>query len=71
MVTDLLFQRRGIGSQLLTAVRRIAQDDQIETLVLDVWHFNQVAHAFYRLMGFHDTRHVMSSPLLVSERQRL
>ena len=59
--------RRGIGMQLLTAVRQIARNEQIKTLVHDVWHFNHEAHALYRSMGFHDTRHVTTLPLSVPD----
>jgi len=63
LVVDAPCQRRGIGRQLLHHIRQIAEAQQIPTLVIDVWDFNEPAHAFYRANGYRDTRHALSLSL--------
>ena len=60
LVVDVAWQRRGIGQRLLQHIRQIAEAEQIPTLVIDVWDFNQTAHDFYRTNGFRDTPHAIS-----------
>jgi GNAT superfamily N-acetyltransferase len=43
---------RGIGSQLLGAIRDLAKALKISQLTLDMWHFNSLARAFYEVHGF-------------------
>lgn len=43
---------RGIGGALLGAVRQAANDLNIGHVALDVWSFNERAHAFFRRHGF-------------------
>jgi GNAT superfamily N-acetyltransferase len=46
------FRGRGIGSQLLGALRDLASIRKIPQLALDVWRFNSRARAFYQARGF-------------------
>jgi GNAT superfamily N-acetyltransferase len=46
------FRRRGIGSQLLIALRDLARARGISRLALDVWRFNARARSFYEAHGF-------------------
>lgn len=45
-------RRRGIGSQLLEALRRAAKDTNCESVFLEVRESNQAARAFYESVGF-------------------
>ena len=42
----------GLGTALLQAARGFASQHGIARMCLDVWTFNQGAHAFYRANGF-------------------
>lgn len=46
------FQRRGVGSMLLTAVVEEAQSRDFPSVTLHVWADNSNARAFYRKAGF-------------------
>ena len=66
LVVDMAWQRQGIGGHLMAHLRQIAEEQRIQTMVLDVWSCNADAHNFYDRIGFRDMRYVMhasSSPL--------
>lgn len=45
-------QRQGCGAALLKAARDLAKDEGHDEILLDTWHANQAAHAFFRANGF-------------------
>lgn len=45
-------QTKGYGEQLIDAVKTLAQENQIETILLDVWAFNHSAQSFFKKQGF-------------------
>ena len=45
------FRRRGIGKALLEAAREVARSHGAETLMLQVWAFNEAALRFYEAAG--------------------
>jgi len=49
---DEAFQGRGIGRELMAAVRDLARAESISRLELDVWSFNDQARAFFERQGF-------------------
>lgn len=66
LVVDVAWQRQGIGGHLMAHLCQVAEEQRIQTVVLDVWSFNAAAHDFYDRIGFRDVRYVMhasSSPL--------
>ncbi len=46
------YQHRGFGRLLMEAVKGLARDKDISLITLDVWSFNQQAHAFFESQGF-------------------
>ncbi len=46
------FQRQGIGSRLIDAVREATRARGIERVTLDFWTFNRTAEAFFKQQGF-------------------
>ena len=62
LVVTEAWQRQGIGGRLIAALRQIAEEQRIQTVVLDVWSFNAAAHVFYQRNGFCDMRYVMHAP---------
>ncbi len=46
------YRRQGVGGALLGAVRAAGLELGIALLTLDVWSFNEGAHAFFRRHGF-------------------
>lgn len=46
------YQQHGIGTRLLTEMKRIAADDGVRKLSLRVLSTNQAAIAFYKRFGF-------------------
>ena len=46
------FRARGVGSALVAAVRASAAEHGIDTVVLDIWSFNDTARTFFRRHGF-------------------
>jgi len=57
------WRRRGVGRQLVDALREIARALELQALMLDVWSFNADARAFYERVGFHPQRHILSLEL--------
>lgn len=45
-------RRRGHGRALLAAARELAQDIEVDEMLLDTWEANTEAHSFFRAMGF-------------------
>ena len=45
-------RQRGIGAQLVAAAKALARKEQITTLALDVWEFNEPARRFFTGQGF-------------------
>ncbi len=46
------YQGQGCGAALIQAVRDLAKAEQIETVALDTWAFNDKAQAFFARQGF-------------------
>jgi len=46
------FRRRGIGRSLLQSAQSWAEDEDMDSVVLDVWGFNTGAQAFFARLGF-------------------
>jgi ribosomal protein S18 acetylase RimI-like enzyme len=46
------FRGRGVGRQLMEAVRSLAEQEGIDTIALDTWSFNTAAQAFFKKQGF-------------------
>ena len=46
------YQRHGVGQALIHAVVRVAKDQGISTIALDVWSLNTKARAFFAAQGF-------------------
>jgi ribosomal protein S18 acetylase RimI-like enzyme len=46
------YQRQGCGQRLVQEVRALARREGIDTIVLDVWSFNEQARAFFATQGF-------------------
>lgn len=45
-------QKEGYGKQLLQAAKTLAQENNISTVILNVWSFNQNARSFFERQGF-------------------
>jgi ribosomal protein S18 acetylase RimI-like enzyme len=45
-------QRTGCGQRLLAEVLALAAENEIDTIALDVWSFNQQAQSFFKKQGF-------------------
>jgi GNAT superfamily N-acetyltransferase len=45
-------QRQGCGAALIQAVRELAREQEITTVALDTWFFNEKAQAFFARQGF-------------------
>ena len=45
-------QGKGYGQLLLEAVRHLAKDHGIDTIVIDTWSFNTGAHSFFQKNGY-------------------
>jgi len=46
------YQGQGVGQALMQAALKIAQDQGISSIALDVWSFNTKARAFFAAQGF-------------------
>jgi ribosomal protein S18 acetylase RimI-like enzyme len=46
------YQRTGCGRRLLAEVLVLAAENDIDTIALDVWSFNQQAQSFFKKQGF-------------------
>ena len=46
------YRGKGIGTQLLNEIKKLAKELNIKTINLLVWDFNQTALNFYKKMGF-------------------
>lgn len=46
------YRRENIGSQLLDYVEKLALDNHIKAIELDVWSFNEKATKFYQKNGY-------------------
>jgi diamine N-acetyltransferase len=46
------YQRTGCGQRLLAEVLALAAENEIDTIALDVWSFNQQAQSFFKKQGF-------------------
>ncbi len=52
MAVDPQFQRKGVGTSLLTRAVEIARQEGLKQVELDVWAFNSEAKSFYAKHGF-------------------
>lgn len=55
LVTDARLRRRGVARTLLTAVEKLARDEDCEVLFLRSNKRRSDAHAFYRTVGYEET----------------
>ncbi len=46
------YRRMGCGGRLLDEVIKLAKDNEIDTIMLDTWLFNEQAQSFFRKQGF-------------------
>jgi diamine N-acetyltransferase len=46
------YQRHGCGAALIQAVRELAREQDISTVAMDTWFFNEKAQAFFAHEGF-------------------
>ena len=46
------YQGRGCGAALIQAVRDLAREQEITTVAIDTWFFNEKAQAFFAREGF-------------------
>jgi ribosomal protein S18 acetylase RimI-like enzyme len=49
-------RRQGLGRTLLGAAQGLARDLGVDEILLDTWHANTEAHAFFRAAGFSPRR---------------
>ena len=49
-------RRKGMGRALMQAARDLAQELQVDEIVLDTWEANHAAHGFFRAEGFEPCR---------------
>ena len=49
-------QQRGIGSKLIEEIKNIAEENNCDNIILDVWSFNSNAKKFYKNKGFKEQR---------------
>ena len=47
---------RGIGSKLIEEIKHIAELNNCDNIILDVWSFNEQAIEFYKKKGFKEQR---------------
>jgi ribosomal protein S18 acetylase RimI-like enzyme len=52
-------RRKGYGERLMEYVNEVARQQGASHVTLDVWAFNQAAHAFYERLGFTPTQILM------------
>jgi ribosomal protein S18 acetylase RimI-like enzyme len=50
-------QRRGVGQRLLEEISHFAKEKGIETIVSDIWGFNQQSQNFFKNHGFEVYNH--------------
>lgn len=53
------YRRKGYGERLMDYVTDVAREQGASHVTLDVWAFNQPAHAFYQRLGFTPTQILM------------
>jgi diamine N-acetyltransferase len=58
--TDKSVRRRGVGKKIVAYAVKEARSRGFSKLVLDVWHFNGSAQAFFKSLGFRCQIHRMS-----------
>ena len=66
LVVNVAWQRQAIGGHSMPHLCQVAEEQRIQTVVLDVWSFNAAAHDFHDRIGFRDILYVIhasSSPL--------
>lgn len=51
LCVDTAYQRRGIGRMLMTAAAMLSRARGLQSVELNVWHFNQNALRFYESLG--------------------
>jgi diamine N-acetyltransferase len=57
------FSNKGVGSQLITHIEKIAKDLRATKLELDYWIDNTIARNFYKKLGFVINREVVQKEL--------
>lgn len=70
LVVAETWQRQGIGGRLIAALRHVAEEQNIQAVILDVWSFNTSAHEFYERNGFRDMRYFMHATTSALNAQR-
>ena len=58
---EVAWQKRGVGSALMDAVKQLAEKHNIDELALDTWAFNEKALAFFHKQNFTIQRHILST----------
>ena len=65
MLTDFYiaprYRRRGLGAQMIAAVREFCRAERIGTIELQVTRENRAAQAFYRALGFKTWNRIVMS----------
>ena len=65
MLTDFYiaprYRRRGLGAQMIVAVREFCRAERIGTIELQVTRENRAAQAFYRALGFKTWNRIVMS----------
>jgi ribosomal protein S18 acetylase RimI-like enzyme len=56
------YKRQGLGTRLITHMRKLAVNKSKKTLTLDVESANQVAQLFYQRLGFQTAKHQVTAP---------
>ncbi len=56
---DAAFQRQGVGTAMMTFIRKIASEMGLHRIELNMWEFNKDALAFYEEAGFATFRRYM------------
>lgn len=60
---DEAYRRRGVGRELMDFMEADARAKGFPRIELDMWAFNQTAHAFYEALGFRTMRLFMERDL--------
>ena len=63
LVTEARLRRRGVARTLLTAVEKLARDEECELLFLRSNKRRNDAHAFYRTVGYEETHRTFNKKL--------
>lgn len=52
IAVDAAYRRKGVGRRIIQAVEGLAKENNINSIVLDSWEFNQEAQTFFEHLGF-------------------